>query len=197
MVLWTVVSQLTPMKRSEFLRKSASLACASCATLVLGAPGAGSPASASEQALKQSQGENTFTNNWLSDLFAAIDTEVDPATKLKLMQATGRGCFNRHKFKQDIAEAGKGSIDNLLAAYRKNFGIERDGDDVHIRYGGGFCYCPAAKNRPATPNDMHCECTRFTHEAIFEGALGRHIPVELVETVRRGGANCHLVAHLS
>ena len=186
------------MKRSEFIRTSASLACASCATLVLGAPGAGAEthAGASEKALKQAQNENAFTNNWMTDLFAAIDAEVDPATKLKLMQATGRGCFNRHKFKQEIAEAGKGDVDKLIEAYRKNFGIERDGDDVHIRYGGGICYCPAAKNRPARPNDLHCECTRFTHETIFETALGRHVPIELVASVRRGDANCHLIAHL-
>ncbi|HEY5551942.1 MAG TPA: hypothetical protein VIK52_08635, partial [Opitutaceae bacterium] len=121
------------MKRSEFLRTSASLACASCATLVLGAPGAGAEtaAAASEKALKQAQGENAFTNNWMTDLFAAIDTEVDPATKLKLMQACGRGCFARHKFKQDIAEAGKVDLEKLIEAYRKNFGIERVGDDVH------------------------------------------------------------------
>jgi hypothetical protein len=186
------------MKRSEFIRNSASLACASCATLVLGAPGAGAQtnASASEKALKQAQNENAFTKDWMTDLFAAIEAEVDPATKLKLMQATGRGCFNRHKFKQDIAEAGKGDVERLIDAYRKNFGIERVGNDVHIRYGGGFCYCPAAKNRPARPNDLHCECTRFTHETIFETALGRHVPVELVESVRRGDVNCHLVAHL-
>jgi hypothetical protein len=150
-----------------------------------------------DEALKKAQGENTFINNWLTDLFAAIDTELDPAAKLKLMQACGRGCFNRHKFKQDIAAAGRGDVEKLLAAYRQNFGIEREGDLVHLRYGGGFCYCPAARNRPARPQDLHCECTRFTHETIFATALGRHIPVELVETVRRGRKNCHLIAHLS
>ena len=67
---------------------------------------------------------------------------------------------------------------------------------MHIRY-GDRCFCPAAHGRPVRPNDLHCECTRFTHETIFETALGRHIPVELVETIRRGGKNCHLVAHLS
>jgi hypothetical protein len=185
------------MNRSEFLRTSASFACASCATLVLGADTAGSPPTPVDEALKKAQSENQFTANWLTDLFAAIDTELDPAAKLKLMQACGRGCFNRHKFKQDIAEAGRGDVDRLLAAYRQNFGIEHEGDLVHIRYGGGFCYCPAARNRPARPNDLHCECTRFTHETIFATALGRHIPVELVETVRRGGKTCHLIAHLA
>jgi len=187
------------MNRSEFLRTSASFACASCATLVLGARAgaADSPATPVDEALKKARYENEFTANWLTDLFAAIDTELDPAAKLKLMQACGRGCFNRHQFKQDIAAAGRGDVDKLLDAYRKNFSLERDGDLVHLRYGGGICYCPAARNRPARPNDLHCECTRFTHETIFATALGRHIAVELVDTVRRGGKNCHLVAHLS
>jgi hypothetical protein len=188
------------MNRSEFLRSSASLACASCAALVLG-PSADAADTTStpppvDDALKKAQGENTFTNNWLTDLFAAIDAEVDPAVKLRLMHACGRGCYRRHVFKQDIAAAGHGDVEKLLAAYRKNFGIEREGDLVHIRYGGGKCFCPAARNRPGRPNDLHCECTRFTHETIFETALGRHIPIELVETVRRGGTNCHLIAHL-
>jgi len=189
------------MNRSEFLRTSASFACASCATLVLGVRTDAAVTAAAltpvDEALKRAQAENQFTANWLSDLFATIEAEVDPATRLKLMQGCGRGCFNRHKFKQDIAAAGRGDVDKLLAAYRQNFGIEREGDLVHIRYGGGKCFCPAARNRPGRPDDLHCECTRFTHEAIFATALGRHIPIELVETVRRGGRNCHLVAHLS
>jgi hypothetical protein len=187
------------MKRSEFLRTSSSFACAACAALFVDSPveAAELPATTTpvDEALKQAQGENTFTQHWLTDLFAAVDTELEPATKLKLMQACGRGCFHRHKFKQDIAEAGRGDVEKLLAAYRQNFGIEREGDLVHIRY-GDHCFCPAAHNRPARPNDLHCECTRFTHETIFETALGRHIPVELVETIRRGGKTCHLVAHL-
>jgi len=189
------------MNRSEFLRSSASLACASCATLLLGARAGAAETAAPEtpvdEALKRAQAENQFTNNWLDDLFTAIEAEVDPATRLKLMQGCGRACFRRHKFKTDIAAAGRNDVDKLLAAYRKNFGIEREGDLVHIRYGGGKCFCPAAHNRPGRPHDLHCECTRFTHEAIFETALGRPVPVELVDTVRRGGTNCHLVAHLS
>jgi len=191
------------MNRAVFLQTSSRLACASCAALILGprAAAADVPAPAGtatpvDEALKQARGENQFMNNWLTDLFEAIDTEVDPAVQLKLMRACGRGCFRRHKFKQDIAEAGRGDPEKLIAAYRKNFGIEREGDLVHIRY-GDHCYCPAAKNRPARPNDLHCECTRFTHETVFSTALGRPIRVELIESIRRGGKTCHLVAHLN
>jgi hypothetical protein len=192
------------MNRSEFLRQAGPWACASCVALALGknralaaeavAPDPAAPPV--DKALQQARAENAFVNNWLTDLFDAIDAEVDPAVKLKLMQACGRGCYRRHQFKQDIAAAGKGNVENLIAAYRKNFNIQREGDEVHIRY-GDHCYCPAARNRPARPNDLHCECTRFTHETVFSTALGRQVEVELVESVRRGGKTCHLVAHLA
>jgi hypothetical protein len=190
------------MNRSDFLRTSSRFACASCAALLLGdsAQAAEAPVTTPiDEALKRAQDENRFTQNWLTDLFEAIDTQLEPAARLKLMDACGRGCFRRHKFKTDIAEAGQGDVEKLLAAYRRNFRIERAGDDVHISYGKdrNGCFCPAARNRPARPNDLHCECTRATHEAIFATALGRRVRVELVETVRRGGQRCHLLAHLS
>ena len=190
------------MNRSEFLRTSASFACASCATLVFGARAEAADAPVTtpvDDALKRAQADNAFVANWLTDLFDTIDAELDRPTRLKLIEGCGRGCFRRHKFKTDIAEAGRGDVEKLLAAYRKNFGISRDGDLVHITYGRerNSCFCPAARNRPARPNDLHCECTRATHEAIFRTALGRPIKVELAETVRRGGQRCHLIAHLS
>ena len=190
------------MNRSEFLRTSTQLACASCLALLFGPRAAAAdapaapPATPVDEALKQARYEYQFVNNWLTDLFAAVDTEVDPAIQLRLMQACGRGCYHRHKFKQDIAAAGAGDPEKLIAAYRQNFRIERAGDLVHIRY-GDHCYCPAARNRPARPNDLHCECTRATHQTLWETALGRPVKVELLESVRRGGQTCHLVAHLN
>jgi hypothetical protein len=197
------------MKRSDFLRTSSQFACASCVALTLGrsstaaaettAPASATPITPVDEALQRAQDENRFINHWLTDLFDTIDAELDRPTQLKLIEGCGRGCFRRHKFKTDIAEAGKGDVDKLLAAYRRNFRVEREGERVHISYGRerNSCFCPAARNRPARPNDLHCECTRATHEAIFETALGRPIRVELAETVRRGGQRCHLIAHLA
>jgi hypothetical protein len=192
------------MNRAEFVRTFSGLACTSCIALIFGTEDANAAASAApaaatpiDEALKRAQYENEFVNHWMTDLFEAIDTEVDAPTKMKLLEACGRGCYRRHKFKQDIAEAGKGDVDKLIEAYRRNFAIRREGDLVHIVYGGGICYCPAARNRPAQPHDLHCECTRATHEAIWSAAMGRPYKAELLETVRRGGKTCHIVVHLS
>lgn len=199
------------MNRSEFVRNSCKLIGASATGLLLAkvtsraadAPAATAAApqvdAALRQQLEQEQGTNQFVNNWLTDLFDAIEQTVDEPTRIKLLEGCGRGCFNRHEFKQAIAREGKGDLDKLIAAYRKNFEIWREGTDfVHIRYGekSPGCYCPAAKNRPAKPNDLHCECTRMTHQTIFETALGRPFKVDVLESVRRGAQTCHFRVHL-
>jgi hypothetical protein len=51
------------------------------------------------------------------------------------MSGCGRGCFRRFEFKQDIARLGKGSVESLLEAYKRNFEVWREGSPVHIRYG--------------------------------------------------------------
>jgi hypothetical protein len=128
-----------------------------------------------------------------------MERELDEPTKKKIMAGCGQGCFRRFSFKQDIARLGKGSVEKLLEAYKKNFQVWREGDLVHIRYGetSSRFYCPAARYHPATANDMHCDCTRATHQTIFETALERPIEVKVVESLRRGGKTCHFTARVA
>jgi hypothetical protein len=178
------------MDRKEFLATSLKLGC--CAFI---------PVSAgtfqSTEAPKDPEKE--FIMNWLTDLLDTIDAETDEATKITLMAGCGRGCFRRHQFKKDIAARAAGDLEKLIEAYKKNFEIWRDGNRVHIRYGevSRRCYCPVVQKRPAKPNDMHCNCTRATHQAIFEEALGRPFKVEIVETLRRGGKTCHFAVDVA
>jgi hypothetical protein len=143
-------------------------------------------------ALKQ---EKEFIVNWVRDLLETMDKELDEETRIRLIEGCGRGCYNRFKFKQDIAEKGKGDLDKLIEAYSQNFEVWKDGNKVHVRYGAksARCYCPAAKIRTPQPNDLHCECTRMTHQTIFETALGHPVYVEVVESLRRGGQTCHFL----
>lgn len=140
-----------------------------------------------------------FVRNFLTDLMDTIDTEMDEETKVKIMSGCGRGCFRRFQFKQDIAAKGKGSVDKLVEALKANFEVWREGDKVHVRYGAvnkNGCYCPAANYRPGKPNDLHCYCTRATHQAIWEAALGKAPRIDILQTVRRGDPTCHFLVHL-
>lgn len=178
------------MNRKEFFAASAKAGLGCCALAVLGAPAAAETDAASE--------EKAFVTNWLTDLFEALDSDLDPDMKVKLMAACGKGCFRRHAFKTDIARDGKGDLDKLLAAMKRNFEVWRDGDVVHVRFGAEVkqCFCPAARYHPVRPHDIHCECTRATQQAIFETALERPVKVEIVESVRRGSKTCHFIAHV-
>lgn len=192
------------MNRSEFLRNSCTWLGASAAGLELASSASAAemtaaPAEdATQKALAKQQHENEFLNHWLTDLFDTIDAELDRPTQIKLIEGCGRGCFQRHEFKRAIARDGEGDLERLIAAYKRNFEIWRDGDFVHIRYGetSPGCYCPAARHRPARPDDVHCECTRMTHQTIFETALHRPFKVEVLESIRRGGKTCHLLVNL-
>jgi hypothetical protein len=188
------------MDRKEFLHKSFQSGLGCCALLAIDPP-ATSADEAPIQAAAPSpaERERDFLRGWILDLADTMNTGLDRKTQVKMMEGTGRGCFRRYQFKQDIAKAGKGDPQKLMDAYKKNFEIWQEGKLVHIRYGevSNRCYCPAANYRPARPDDIHCECTRMTHQTIFETALGRPFKVDIVESLRRGGKTCHFVVHLS
>lgn len=175
------------MDRKDFLR----LGCCAVTCLAMNSEAATPPCD---------EKELTFIRNWLADLMNTIDTEVDEPTKIKLISGCGRACFNRFQFKQDIAAKGKGSVDKLVEALKSNFEVWRENDVVHVRYGAvnrNGCYCPAARYRPPKPKDIHCYCSRASHESIWQAALGRPIKIDILESVRRGDPTCHFLVHLS
>ncbi len=185
------------MDRKTFLCRSVDGLLGCCAALALGsAPVEAGQAPAETPAVDP---EKQFIQNWLSDLMEAIDKETDESLKIRLIGACGKACFERHEFKRNLAIEGRGDVEKLIAAAKKNFEVWREGNLVHIRYGevSKRCYCPAARYRSAKPNDIHCYCTRATHQAIWETALGRPIRVDIVETLRRGGKTCHFLVHLA
>ncbi len=152
-----------------------------------------------DEKLKAITSQKEFIQNWLSDLLESMENNLDRGTQEKIVAGCGVACFKRHSFKTDIAKAGTGDLDKLIEAYKKNFEIWRDGNEVHIRYGeiSKQCYCPAANYRASKSNDIHCECTRNTHKAVFETALGRPFRVDVAESLRRGGKTCHFIVYLT
>jgi hypothetical protein len=181
--------------RKAFLYRSAAAVAGCCAVCTSGAAG---QAQAQAPPPAPVDREKQFVQNWLSDLMEAIDREPDESTKVRLVGACGRACVERHEFKRNWSVQGRGDVDKLIAALRANFEVWRDGALVHVRYGAVSkgCYCPAARYRPPKPNDVHCYCSRASHEAVWAAALGRPVRVDLVESVRRGGRTCHFAVHL-
>ena len=190
------------MERKQFLCRTLQLGLGACSLAALEKVATGMAAAAENappSELEMARREADFVRNWVSDLFDTMDEQLPREARVKLIEGCGKGCFRRHEFKRTIAEQGKGDVDKLIAAYKKNFEVWRDGDTVHVRYGetSKQCYCPVVKTRAPQADDLHCECTRSTHQAIFETALGRKVRVEVLESLRRGGKTCHFLAHLA
>jgi len=143
--------------------------------------------------------QKEFVENWLSDLLSSMEKHIDRKTQEKIVGGCGKACFERHQFKKDIAVAGSGDLNKLIEAYKKNFEVWKEDNKVHIRYGevSEKCYCPAANYRTSKPDDIHCECTRNTHKAVFEAALGKPFRVEISESLRRGGKTCHFIVYMT
>ena len=142
------------MDRKSFLKPSLGVVAASIAGGSK-ASAAGEPDCAKE--IEQAKNKNAFVSAWLDDLFQAIESDVDQPTRVRLLEACGCGCYRRYPFKQEIARNVAGSRENLQRAYHVNFESSIEDGALHIRHGAvsNGRYCPAAKNRPARPHDVH------------------------------------------
>jgi hypothetical protein len=181
------------MNRKEFVQRSLGC-CALMAFLPESAEASPVPSGPAAD-----DREQEFVQNWLTDLMETIEAELDEETRIRLVEGCGRGCFRRHQFKQDIAADGAGSVEKLIEVLHRNFEVWRADDGVHIRYGENSpgCYCPAARFRPGKPNDLHCHCSRMSHQTIWETALGHPVKVDILQAVRRGDPTCHFLVHVA
>src|SRR5512135_804139 len=106
------------MDRKQFLQKSLAVGLGSSALVALG--GLKSQAAVAQDnkpdELTLVKAQKEFIQNWLTDLMNTIDTQLDEATKVKLIGGCGRGCFDRHDWKQKLAKEGEGDVDKLVQA---------------------------------------------------------------------------------
>ena len=115
------------MNRKEFFKGSLALgACAGCFLMPVSAISATEVLPDDDERYKSLLQEKEFIQNWLSDLLETIDENLDEPSKVFLLAGCGKGCFNRHQFKRDIAEQGKGDVEKLIAAYKKNFEVWKE-----------------------------------------------------------------------
>ena len=177
------------MNRQEFSKSLLKAGLCTCAWMMFPSSGSGASSAPLHREPGSTSEDVDFIANWLNDLMDTMESTLDRETQVKLIEGCGRGCFNRHQFKKDIAEEGKGDLTNLMKAYDRNFETWKEETGVHIRYRkvSKQSYCPVANRRPVRENDIFCECTRSTHQAVLETALAKPVKVEILESLRRGG----------
>jgi predicted hydrocarbon binding protein len=141
---------------------------------------------------KSGEGEERFQKAWLSSLMDNLKTSIPAAQFDRVMECCGRDCARRDA--AGMIASAKGDVEALLTSFARSMGAKnasREGDKYHLRY--PRCYCPVVKDGPARLPDAYCECGRGFIAEVFSSVAGKPVPVRLVESIRRGGTQCHFV----
>ncbi len=181
------------MNRKEFIKSACQIGVASGAFLI--AESDGCCAMPSEQEDQSVNRREKFTQDWIRTLMNNMDSQMDEATRIKLMEASGRACARRDAV--NAAKECKGDLDKFLATMRKWVGadnVRKDGNKVHLVY--SKCLCPMVQSGTDRLSDTYCNCSRGWVKEMFETVHGKPVEVRLTESIMRGGKACRFVVQV-
>jgi hypothetical protein len=136
-----------------------------------------------------------FARIWIKRFMDNLDREVEAARRIPLMEARGRSCARRDSVK--AARECRGDVDKLVAQLAKWLGpdgAKREGQIVHVTY--NKCLCPMVADVTEKISDTYCHCSSGWLKEMFETAGGKPVEVEILDTVKRGGAACRFTVRL-
>lgn len=140
-----------------------------------------------------------FAQTYVKRLFDILDSELDAATRTRLVEAMGRACYlgwTEGKTPKTV------TVDELAAGIKKRSGdaaIRREGNILYFQYttgttglkvANGYCLCPLVEKGPAGLSGTFCQCSVGYVRTMFSGYLGKPVTVELLESLKRGGKAC-------
>jgi hypothetical protein len=166
--------------------------------------------SAAEAGTPPCQGRMDFVRSWVLDFMSNMDAQLDQATRDKVMEGCGRTCFQGALASgfygspaSKPADAPLPDLEAWFAGFQKAVGpdnLYREGDVIHFKYVGnprglrvadGYCLCPILEDGPRQLSPTYCHCSVGYVAASFEHGSGRKVRVQLVDSLRRGGKECH------
>ena len=131
------------------------------------------------------------TEKWIADLIDSLDNNVDKKTIAKILEQCGRQCQSQSFVKKAkaIYEKSKNTDDflNKLGQVYKH--LRREGNKVYIVY--PKCYCPQVNKIPKGKlSGTYCNCSRGWAKALFEGATGKPVEVNMKKSIINGDDQC-------
>ena len=179
------------MNRKEFVKMMCHLGIGSGACLLARGQTA-SAAAAPLQEEENMQRKERFTRDWIESLMTNMDSQLDAAARIRLMEACGRACARNGAVK--AARASNGDLDKLLATMRKWIGeanVRKEGNQVFQTY--TKCLCPQVQSGSGKLSDTYCHCSRGWVKEMYETVVGKPVQVELLESIKRGGKFCRFI----
>jgi hypothetical protein len=193
------------MDRKQFLGTSLRLSACCGAALLL--DGALSRVRA-EGSGPSCEGKVEFVKQWVVDIMQQLDAALDQPTRERLMEANGRACYVG-AYGEAKPPSTPPDLDEWLSGFQKHVGREnlwREGDAIHFKYVGnpaglkiadGYCLCPIVEDGPRALSPTYCHCSVGYVTEIFKRGSGRTATVTLVDSLRRGGQECHFLVRLA
>jgi hypothetical protein len=195
------------MDRKEFLGTSVRAGMGCGVAALLGQLGL---ARATEGEPAPCQSRMDFVKGWVQNFMSNMDAQLDQATRDRLMEACGRTCFQgalaagfHGSAANEKPNAPPPDLEAWFNGFQKAVGpghLYREGDIVHFKYfanprglkvADGYCLCPILEDGPRQLSPTYCHCSVGYVTASFERGSGRKVKVELVDSLRRGGKECH------
>jgi hypothetical protein len=143
---------------------------------------------------------------WLKNLLDNMDSMLDEKTKIELMNACGRSCYNGAfgvaSEKKVPPEYAEGFLNTL-----KNQGAEiQDTPNSTIVYYGwqgnhqnpmtglvlkdGYCMCEFVESIPKGLSPTYCNCSAGYVGEMFKRYLGKPVKVTVISSLISGGSEC-------
>jgi len=180
------------MERKDFLQTGCRCGM-SAAALMLIAPAVLAEGAPSATGCPQQQADLApQLHAWLVDFLAAVDSQLDPPARARLLQACGRAEARRTA----LAGAPRPTmtLEQLAARWRGSMGensVRLAGNQLELMV--DRCACPLVGPTPERLSDTWCECACGYMTELMAARLGRPVQVELREAIKRGGQRCHWV----
>jgi predicted hydrocarbon binding protein len=120
-----------------------------------------------------------------------LDNNVDKETIIKILEQCGRQCQAQSFIKKAkaIYEKSKNTddfLDKLAQVYKH---LHREGNKVYIVY--PKCYCSQVNKIPKGKlSRTYCNCSRGWAKALFEGATGKPVEVNMEKSIINGDDQC-------
>jgi len=178
------------MKRKDFLKASLEMGLASGGLMVLGGRAVRAQSAEKPQEKKSKDELQLFKEAWVTVLMTNMETQMDEASRQKLMEACGRDCARRSGILK-VAASCQGDMSKLISSLAKALGEEGnfiEGNVVHLNY--PKCYCDLVAAGPERLPATYCQCSRGWVLQVFEAAAQKPVKVEMVQTIKQGASSC-------
>ncbi len=186
------------MDRKQFLKSCGMGAVGAAVASALGVR----PGVAADAGPTHTCGERIdFAERWAGRFMKVLDETVDEPTRVRLMQANGKACFEQWLQRSGTVIEPLPFADwvRKIEAAGPREDVRVEGNTVYFQFTGnvkgqpapeGFCLCDLMESKPKGISPTYCECSVGYVRELFGRRFGRPVTVALLESVLRGGRRC-------